>query len=96
MSCIILPPKQWRIQTKARRAEKIFSGDRATSLSKSLDGPPHPPGPSYPLSEGLYPALLRSNVICEQKRIGPLNSKKYIIKYHSLKKPFFLYTDMKS
>ena len=56
-------PKQWRIQgrgpgpplfsdqTEARRADKIFFGDRPPS-SKGLDDCP-------PLTQGLDPALLR-------------------------------------
>ena len=58
--------KQWRIQgrgpgsplfsdqTEARRADKIFLGDRPPPLSKGLDDRPPPP-----LSQGLDPALLR-------------------------------------
>ena len=46
-----LPPPLLLHQTKARRAEKIFFGDRTPLLSKGLDERP----PS--LSQGLDPTL---------------------------------------
>ena len=52
------PPLLFLDQTEARRAEKIFLGDRPpTPLSKGLDDRPPPPPPP-PLSQGLDPALL--------------------------------------
>ena len=48
------PPQLFFDQNEARKAEKIFFGNRAPLLSQGLDDRPSPPPP---LSEGLDPPL---------------------------------------
>ena len=54
-------------QAEARRAEKIFLGDRPPSLSEGLDDPPPPPPPF----QGLDPALVYYRVLPRKREFIP-------------------------
>ena len=61
-------------QAEARRAEKIFLGDRPPSLSEGLDDPQHPPPPP---SQGLDPALVCYRVLPRKGEFIPRGTQKH-------------------
>ena len=60
-------------QAEARRAEKIFLGDRPPSLSEGLDDPQPPP----PRSQGLDPALVYYRVLPRKREFIPRGTQKH-------------------